>query len=88
MNCSNAFNVYQNSNFVEYLIFHNTAKSCDGLCGQGEGDCDSDSDCLPGLVCYDDWWWKDDYCEAGITDKVINSYLKSKVTSSSIIQRY
>jgi len=41
------------------------AKNCDGSCGQGEGDCDSDSDCLPGLVCYDDWWWKDDYCEAG-----------------------
>ena len=50
-----------------------TAKNCDGSCGQGEGDCDSDSDCLPGLVCYDDWWWKDDYCEAGIAYKVMNS---------------
>ena len=72
MNELNVSNVYQNSNFVEYWIFHNAAKNCDGSCGQGEGDCDSDSDCLAGLVCYDDWWWKDDYCEAGITDKFIN----------------
>ena len=24
---------------------------CQGDCGEGEGDCDRDSDCLPGLVC-------------------------------------
>ena len=23
----------------------------DGICGEGEGDCDSDNDCLPGLIC-------------------------------------
>jgi len=34
-------------------------------CGQGEGDCDRDSDCLDGLVCDFDWWWGDDYCKAG-----------------------
>ena len=34
-------------------------------CGQGEGDCDRDSDCLEGLVCDFDWWWGDDYCKAG-----------------------
>ena len=27
---------------------------CQGDCGEGEGDCDGDSDCLPGLVCGDD----------------------------------
>ena len=55
-----------------------TAKNCNGSCGQGEGDCDSDSDCLPGLVCYDDWWWKDDYCEAGKTYEFMNSYIIKK----------
>merc|ERR1719400_2283299 len=34
-------------------------------CGQGEGDCDRDRDCLEGLVCDFDWWWGDDYCKAG-----------------------
>ena len=33
----------------------------------GEGDCDWDSDCLPGLDCDSDWWWNDDYCVAGNT---------------------
>jgi len=41
------------------------ARHCDGTCGQGEGDCDRDSDCLPGLKCDFDWWWGDDFCEAG-----------------------
>ena len=41
------------------------AYECDGSCGQGEGDCDWDSDCLPGLVCNWDWWWGTDHCEAG-----------------------
>ena len=36
-------------------------------CGQGEGDCDRDSDCLDGLVCDFDWWWGDDYCKAGMS---------------------
>lgn len=42
-----------------------SARDCDGTCGQGEGDCDRDSDCLPGLICNFDWWWGDDFCEAG-----------------------
>ena len=42
------------------------ARHCDGTCGQGEGDCDRDSDCLPGLKCDFDWWWGDDFCEAGL----------------------
>ena len=41
------------------------AKDCDGSCGQGEGDCDWDSDCLPGLVCDFDWFWGEDFCVAG-----------------------
>jgi len=40
-------------------------QECDGSCGQGEGDCDWNSDCLPGLICEWDWWWGTDYCEAG-----------------------
>ena len=24
---------------------------CDGQCGEGEGDCDKDADCLPGFIC-------------------------------------
>merc|ERR1712133_90813 len=42
-----------------------SANKCDGSCGQGEGDCDWNSDCLPGLICEWDWWWGTDYCEAG-----------------------
>ena len=34
-------------------------------CGQGEGDCDWDSDCLPGLVCDFDAWFDEDDCVAG-----------------------
>ena len=44
-------------------IFH---KACRGQCGQGEGDCDKDRDCLPGLICDYDWWFNKDYCKAGI----------------------
>ena len=40
-------------------------KPCRGQCGQGEGDCDNDRDCLPGLVCDYDWWFNKDYCKAG-----------------------
>ena len=51
------------------------AYECDGSCGQGEGDCDWDSDCLPGLVCNWDWWWGTDHCEAGdINTKQIHQY--------------
>ena len=38
---------------------------CKGQCGQGEGDCDYHSDCLPGLICDFDGWWGDDWCKAG-----------------------
>ena len=38
---------------------------CDGTCGQGEGDCDRDSDCLPGLVCKFEWSFGADVCRAG-----------------------
>ena len=42
----------------------------DNLCDEGEGDCDSDSDCLEGLECGrdncpyegDDWDYGDDCC--------------------------
>ena len=51
------------------FYFQNTfiANKCDGSCGQGEGDCDWNSDCLPGLICDWDWWWGTDYCEPGKT---------------------
>ena len=38
---------------------------CKGQCEQGEGDCDYDSNCLPGLVCDYDNWFGTDYCKAG-----------------------
>ena len=40
---------------------------CIGQCGQGEGDCDRDSDCLPGLWCEFDGFpgFGDDWCRAG-----------------------
>ena len=39
-------------------------------CKQGEGDCDSDDDCVEGLVCqFDSSWhgWGKDHCVAGKT---------------------
>merc|ERR1712179_419887 len=39
--------------------------TCRGDCAQGEGDCDSNGDCIDGLVCEFDGWWGDDYCRAG-----------------------
>ena len=54
------------------MSFYNLARSCGTgwfdvgyLCGQGEGDCDWDSDCLPGLVCDYDMWLGEDDCVAG-----------------------
>jgi len=38
---------------------------CTGQCGQGEGDCDEHSNCLPGLICDYDGWFGTDYCKAG-----------------------
>ena len=40
-------------------------RNCNGDCGQGEGDCDWDSDCLPGLKCKFDWWVGEDWCIPG-----------------------
>merc|ERR1712180_27313 len=42
---------------------------CKGQCGQGEGDCDEDSNCLPGLKCDFDGWFGTDYCVAGPSTK-------------------
>ena len=50
---------------INSQIFYLADQKCDGSCGQGEGDCDWNSDCLPGLICKWDWWWGTDYCEAG-----------------------
>ena len=48
-------------------------KDCNGNCAQGEGDCDDDKDCLPGLVCESGNWLglgtdfglATDFCKAG-----------------------
>ena len=50
------------TNIYSYAI----GSECNGFCGQGEGDCDSASECLDGLVCEFDGWWGTDYCRAGI----------------------
>ena len=66
---------------------------CQGLCGQGEGDCDEDSNCLDGLVCDYDGWFGTDFCRAGnsvlffgkiilifnfkIHSKCLNNYLET-----------
>lgn len=39
--------------------------NCDGKCKQGEGDCDSDDDCMGGLLCDFDNWVAKDFCIAG-----------------------
>ena len=45
----------------------NTSGGCSSSnkCGQGEGDCDNNSDCVDGLWCDYDGWWDTDYCKAG-----------------------
>lgn len=48
------------SHFFDFL-----GSQCDGSCGQGQGDCDNDGECLDGLWCEFDGWWGDDYCRAG-----------------------
>ena len=47
------------------LLQHIIGRNCNGDCAQGEGDCDSNAECLDGLVCEFDGWWGDDYCRAG-----------------------
>lgn len=37
--------------FVLFLALSTEAKECNGDCGQGEGDCEHDNDCIAGLVC-------------------------------------
>merc|ERR1711974_397985 len=58
---------------VERGVFsHDGCKTLDGQtakCKQGEGDCDSDDDCVDGLVCDYDNWWGQDYCIAGPNTK-------------------
>ena len=61
-----------------------TANKCDGSCGQGEGDCDWNSDCLPGLICEWDWWFGTDYCEAGKTLQNIFSDNSTKYISTKM----
>merc|ERR1719373_1552138 len=52
-----------------FLALANANRVCDGTCVQGEGDCDRDSDCLPGLKCEFDWWGGTDICHAGPTTR-------------------
>ena len=49
-------------------------------CKQGEGDCDSDDDCVEGLICEFDGWWGIDYCVAG---KSMRYCLMHKVKSNN-----
>ena len=49
----------------QFIGFLFAGSQCNGSCGQGEGDCDNDGECLDGLWCEFDWWWGDDYCRAG-----------------------
>ena len=41
---------------------------CNGQCGEGEGDCDKDNDCLPGLICKSGGLFglANDFCTAGM----------------------
>ena len=70
------------------LHFQNffTANQCDGSCGQGEGDCDWNSDCLPGLICEWDWWLGTDYCEAGRTLQNTFSDNSTKIYYKDVLQ--
>ena len=51
---------------MKIILSYWIGSECNGFCGQGEGDCDSNSECLDGLVCEFDGWWGTDYCRAGI----------------------
>ena len=42
-----------------------TSGDCCTNCDINYGDCDSDNDCLSGLVCEFDGWWGNDFCRAG-----------------------
>ena len=59
---------------THYSIFlhHIVGYTCRGDCAQGEGDCDSNGDCIDGLVCEFDGWWGDDYCRAGILNRIVS----------------
>ena len=43
------------------------AEDCHGQCGEGQGDCDKDLDCLPGFICKDGGFLglRKDVCTAG-----------------------
>ena len=67
------------------------ARVCDGTCGQGEGDCDRNSDCLPGLICKFDWWWGEDFCEAGkfySVRKTCDNYFNKMFWYYNTVTRY
>ena len=57
-------------------------RECDGTCQQGEGDCDRDEDCLPGLVCNFDWWFGTDTCQAG---RFHYKYIMTSVMSQEVL---
>ena len=59
------------TNVVQSVLDELFHKACKGQCGQGEGDCDHDWDCLPGLICDYDWWFDKDYCKAGTFKTII-----------------
>ena len=48
-------------------IFTPFTASCYGQCGEGEGDCNKDSDCLPGFICKGGGYLglATDFCTAG-----------------------
>ena len=61
------------ANFYEILIYVASKRGifrtkCYGQCGEGEGDCDRDEDCLPGFTCKSGGAFRfgKDYCTAGV----------------------
>ena len=58
----------------------NLGSQCRGFCGQGEGDCDNDGECLDGLFCEFDGWWGDDFCRAGRMNTEIEFNLNTFIT--------
>ena len=49
---------------------------CHGQCGEGEGDCDKDEDCLPGFICKEGGYLGlgNDFCTAGVVRQLRSSY--------------
>ena len=61
------------------ILYTNSGSQCRGNCGQGEGDCDNDGECLDGLFCEFDGWWGDDFCRAGRMKTEIELNLKTSI---------